>query len=148
MRDFDRPLEESGRAHARAVGKAIADAKLKPDVVLCSPAKRTRETWDGVSEAVGEVANVRFLEALYGSDVGGYLAAIRGAGSGHTVLVVGHNPMIAETADALAGDGDARALDSMRSRYPTSSLAVIGFEGPLAEVEPGAGTLESWLLRE
>lgn len=148
MRDFDRPLDENGKTHATDVGKAIADAGLKPDLVLCSPALRTRETWDGVKSTLGEVGGVRFLEALYGSDAGGYLAAIRAAGPVESVLLVGHNPMTAETAAMLAGSGDRQDLASMRSRFPTSSLAVIGFDGPLAGVAHGAGTLEAWFTRD
>jgi hypothetical protein len=48
----------------------------------------------------------------------------------------------------LAGDGGPEALASMRTRFPTSSLAVIGFDPSLAQIEPGAGTLETWMMRD
>lgn len=148
MRDFDRPLEERGVEHAAAAGKAIAAAGLNPDLVLCSPARRTRQTWEGVGKAVGPApAGIRFLEALYGSDTSGYVAAIRAAGPAETVLVIGHNPMIAETALLLAGSGDPDAISNLRSRFPTSSVAVIAFATPLAEVAPGAGRLEAYMMR-
>lgn len=149
MRDFDRPLEERGKKHAAAVGEAMAAAGLLPDLVLCSPARRTRETWEGVRGALaGAADDVRFPDALYHSDAQGYIDTIRAAGPVGSVLVVGHNPMIAETALMLAAHGDSKALSSMRSRFPTSALAVIGFDTPLADISPGAGTLETWLARD
>jgi phosphohistidine phosphatase len=147
MRDFDRPLEERGIQHAVAVGEAMAAAYLKPDLVLCSPARRTRETWDGVRSALGEV-EVRFPDELYHSGADGYLAAIRTAGQVESVLVIGHNPMTAETASMLVGSGDPKEIAGLRARFPTSSLAVIGFDTPLAQVAPGAGTLEAWMMRD
>lgn len=147
MRDFDRPLDRSGREEAAAVGAAMAAAALMPDLVLCSPALRTRETWEVVAASLGGSPIVRFPEELYGSDVDGYLEAIRASDSASAVLVVGHNPMTAETADLLSGHGDRRDLASMRSRYPTSALAVIAFDEALSGIKPGAGTLERWLTR-
>lgn len=147
MHDFDRPLEEQGRRHAAAVGEAMAAAGLVPDLVLCSPSRRTRETWDGVKSKVGEI-ETRFLDELYHSDAGGYLEAIRQAGEVNSVLIVGHNPMTAEAATLLAGSGSRRDLASMRTRYPTSSLAVIAFETPLSGIAPGAGALETWMTRD
>ena len=149
MRDFDRPLDGRGVEHAMAVGEAMATAGLHPHTVLCSTARRTRETWDGVRSALGAVAGeVRFLDDLYHSDVAGYLAAIRSTGPVESVLVIGHNPMTAEAATLLVGAGERGKIASMRSRFPTSSLAVIGFAMPLAQIEPGAGTLETWLMRD
>jgi phosphohistidine phosphatase len=149
MRDFDRPLEERGARHAMVVGEAMAAAGLLPHTVLCSAARRTRETWDGVRSALGAAPDeVRFLDDLYHSDVAGYLAAIRSADPSESVLVIGHNPMTAEAASMLVGSGERGKVASMRSRFPTSALAVIAFSTPLAQIGPGAGTLETWLMRD
>lgn len=149
MRDFDRPLEERGTKHAIAVGEAMAAAGLRPHTVLCSTARRTRETWDAVSGALGATADeVRFLDELYHSDVAGYLAAIRAAGPAESVLVIGHNPMTAEAAALLVGSGERGKVANMRTRFPTSALAIIGFSTPLDHVGPGAGTLETFLTRD
>ena len=149
MRDFDRPLEERGAKHAIAVGKAMAAAGMRPHTVLCSAARRTRETWDAVSSTLATVpADVRYLEDLYHSDATGYLAAIKSAAPADSVLVIGHNPMTAEAASMLVGSGDRNEIASMRSRFPTSALAVISFTVPLARIAPGAGTLETWLTRD
>jgi phosphohistidine phosphatase len=44
--DHDRPLNSRGKAQAPMVGKAMAKRGLNPDLVLCSTARRTRDTLD------------------------------------------------------------------------------------------------------
>ena len=51
--DLDRPLSSVGLAEAEAAGKWLKENKLLPDCVLCSPARRTRETLDECLVAVG-----------------------------------------------------------------------------------------------
>ena len=42
--DHDRPLNTRGKAEAPVMGKEIAKHGLEPDLVLCSTARRTRDT--------------------------------------------------------------------------------------------------------
>ena len=62
--DFDRPLSAEGLAEAEAVAAWMRDKALVPDRVLCSPARRTRETLDAVVEAVGNL-DKRLDAAIY-----------------------------------------------------------------------------------
>ena len=41
MEDFDRPLALRGEQAAQAIGRHMAAHGLVPDLVLCSPARRT-----------------------------------------------------------------------------------------------------------
>ena len=45
LEDFDRALDEEGRAESRRMGKALSEAGLQPDLALVSAARRTLETW-------------------------------------------------------------------------------------------------------
>ena len=57
LTDFERPLNERGRRDAPLVGEFIREQGLRPDLVISSPAQRTRETIALVIEAAGiEVA--------------------------------------------------------------------------------------------
>src|SRR6476620_8632192 len=62
--DIDRPLSPEGLAEAEAAGRWLAEHKLVPDCVLCSPARRSRETLDAVLGAVGDV-DQRLDERIY-----------------------------------------------------------------------------------
>lgn len=143
MADFDRPLSRRGVSDARAVGEAMVAGGHRPALVLCSAARRAHETWAGVAAAFEPPAvEVRFLRSLYGAEVHGYVDAVRSIGNeAETVLLVGHNPTIEETACLLAPDGAER----FASGFPTSGLAILRFDGPLSTVTPGAGVLEAYL---
>ena len=67
--DLDRPLSAEGLAEAEAVAAWMRDKSLVPDLALCSPSRRTRETLDVVTQAVGAVER-RLEEALRGHERG------------------------------------------------------------------------------
>jgi phosphohistidine phosphatase len=144
MRDFDRPLEPLGRTDADAIGAAMRANSYVPDLVLCSSAKRARETLDWVGHHIGN-ARVVYSDSLYSTDAAGYVEFIRATADGDEVLLVGHNPMMEDVAMALSGDGDAHARNVLVAGFPTSALAVIRFPGSLSETAPGKGHLDAFL---
>lgn len=143
MRDFDRPLDASGRADADAIGEVMSASKLRPDLIVCSTARRARETLDGVAQHLEGVRTV-FTDGLYSTDAAGYLDVIAGHADAKAMLVIGHNPMMEDVAFALYDDGDQDAKDALVSGFPTSGLAVIKFANGLANVAPGKGFLEAF----
>ncbi|MDN5928693.1 MAG: histidine phosphatase family protein [Hyphomicrobiales bacterium] len=146
-RDFDRPLTERGRRDAAAVGMAMRVSGFVPDLVLCSTARRARETWECVAGTIGPLpSGPAFADSLYSCDAAGYLSIVRNAADGMaSLLVIGHNPMIEDVAVACAAEGDEAERAALASGFPTSALAVIQFSRPLAEAEPGGGYLTAFL---
>src|SRR5918998_6449827 len=61
--DLERPLAESGRTGAQSLGAYLAGEQLDPDLVLVSPARRTRETWEALSSSLQ--AQMRVEPRLY-----------------------------------------------------------------------------------
>jgi phosphohistidine phosphatase len=144
MRDFDRPLEPNGRTDADSIGAAMKARSYAPELVLCSSAKRARETLDWVARHTGN-GRVVYSDSLYSTDAAGYVDFIRVTADADTVLLVGHNPMMEDVAEALSGDGDPHARSALHGGFPTSALAVIRFAGKLSEVAPGKGYLEAFI---
>jgi len=142
--DSDRPLNDRGRRAAMAMGRYMASNGLVPQLVLCSPARRTRETLGLVAgELKAFPANLVVQEIYDFSDGKALIECLRQkAGAAHSVLLVGHNPSIAGLAQNLVGKGDNRLRERLQKKYPTAALAVISFDldnwGSLAA---GAGTL-------
>lgn len=112
--DVDRPLTRRGHADAAAAGAWLAHRGLAPQLVLCSPARRTRQTWHGLAlgmaesaeaasaEVVGGGADVRYDQALYTGDAQDLLDRLREVDEETgIVLVVGHNPAISLFSAAL-----------------------------------------------
>lgn len=121
--DHDRPLNERGKAAAADLGDWLASRGYTPEEVLCSDALRTRKTWSGMAPALPGTAILHLKPALYnaGSDV--MLAVLRHA-TADTVMIIGHNPGIAELAHRLV----AHAPQNPEfQRYPTGATLVIEF---------------------
>ena len=142
MADFDRPLTGRGRRDAPRMGTWMHEAGLKPDLVLCSDAKRARETWAGLSETLRCPAPLLFERGLYMASAKALCRRLqRLPGTVGSVLVIGHNPGLEESAEALA-DGGGEALERLRRKYPTAALACLEFDlSDWARLEPGTGRL-------
>ncbi len=115
--DFARPLADRGRLDAAAAGAWLAGQKLVPDLVLCSPATRTRMTWHEVAIAIatetggGGGSTVHYEADLYYHGLGAALRLVRGVDPGvRTLLLVGHNPTVSALSVRL--DETARRRDA------------------------------------
>lgn len=144
MRDFDRPLDESGWRDAEAIGAAMASAGHAPDLVLCSSAVRARQTLEAAQKTLA-AGRVTFSDGLYATDAGGYLEIIQQVNGADTVLVVGHNPMMEDLGMALSGNGAPDANDMLAAGFPTAGLAVLRFDGPISAISTGSGYLEAFI---
>jgi phosphohistidine phosphatase len=146
LADRDRPLAGRGRRAAKAVRRHIEGEGIRPDLVLCSPARRTRETLERIEAAFGDPVEVRLEEELYGADEAELLDRLRALPARvESVMVIGHNPGLEQLALALASEG-AR-LTKMREKYPTGALATIDLPaGEWSAVERGGGELVGFVL--
>jgi phosphohistidine phosphatase len=135
LEDSERPLEPRGRADAKAAGTWYAARGFVPELVLCSPAVRTRSTWHEVAIGLAEAAavaapTVRYETDLYSSGLNAALDMIRGVDEGvGTILVVGHNP----TVSALSSRLDERS-DRAAAGLRTAGIAVHAVETPWADL--------------
>lgn len=135
--DLDRPLIKRGREAATELEAWFKGKKVLPDVILCSPSARTRETLEIVQPALG-APKIVFDAALYGASPQALRAMIgRLHREVNAVLIVGHNPGIEELAVGLAGHGASRMMTKMREKFPTCALAV--FSAPVSEWSDFAG---------
>jgi len=125
----------------------MARTDLIPDQVLCSSARRARETWDLVSEHLGDTIPMEIRDDLYHASPGSVLTILQDLSpSLDTILLVGHNPTFEDLALALAGQGPADLLAELRQKYPTGSLAVIDFHvDDWNQVGPDGGYLRDFI---
>ncbi|MCR8725912.1 SixA phosphatase family protein [Frigidibacter sp. ROC022] len=137
--DHDRPLNARGLRAARELGHWLASRGYLPEEVLCSSARRTTETWAAVAATPLEIIpEVRYLPELYHASSDRMLTLLQRA-HGDTVMMLGHNPGIAELAAMLPSGPVA---DADFRRYPTAATLVVDFQVPTwAEVRPGAGSV-------
>jgi phosphohistidine phosphatase len=127
--DFDRGLAGRGREAAPAMGRYLRRQKLVPDIVLCSAARRARETWELAAAALKAEIPVEYSERLYLAAPGQILRLLHQLPeTAEAALLVGHNPGFHALALQLVGDGDSAARAQLQAKFPTAALAVIDFE--------------------
>lgn len=121
--DHDRPLAGRGRRAAKALARHLREERIEPELVLCSTARRARETLERIESALG-VADVRCEPALYGASAGALLERLHDVPD-HvgSVMLIGHNPGLQELALELAHTGPE--LPELAAKFPTAALATL-----------------------
>ncbi|MEM8979950.1 MAG: histidine phosphatase family protein [Pseudomonadota bacterium] len=119
--DIERPLNARGQRGAAAIGAWLNAAGLIPDEVFCSSATRTQETVARLG--LGLEHQAQYTRALYHAEPEGILDVLAGA-TASRVLLVAHNPGIAELAHRLA---DVAPSHPRFADYPTAATTVLQF---------------------
>lgn len=135
--DFDRPLSPHGLAEAEAAGRWLCEQLLVPDRVLCSPARRARETLEAVLGLTGYIEQ-RLEERIYEATPGALAALIDEHREAERLLLVGHNPGL-ERLVALMHSGRSGDYRGM----PTASIALLALPVE-ATIEPGIARLTAF----
>lgn len=138
--DAERPLAPRGGRAARRIARYADAERIRPELVLCSPAARARGTLDIVLPSLGSPAVV-VEPRLYTFDPDPLVERLREIPDevGSTMLV-GHNPAMQALAVRLARAGD-RLADTI-AKFPTGALAELELEvGAWAAVGPGCAVL-------
>lgn len=136
--DADRPLTTRGRRDATAAGEWLRGQQLMPEMVLCSAARRTRQTWDQLAAALadGHDVDVDYDERLYEADDDDVLDIVGATPDDvQTLMIVGHNPAMQQVASVLTSQPDLA--------FPTTAIAVIDLGG-WARLVPGAGSAHAF----
>ena len=111
---------------------------IRPDVVLCSTAVRTKQTLAGVLEALGD-PDVAYEDGLYHVGAEALLERVRALpGETGEAMLVGHNPGLQELALLLAEPGPQR--DRLAGKLPTGALVTLVAEGEWSELEAASIT--------
>jgi len=145
--DQERPLAARGRRDAPAVGRWLHDAHCVPDLVVCSTARRTRETWELVAAELDAEPEVLFDPRTYGASAAELLGVVREAPVvRRTVLLIGHQPGVQDLTLLLAGDAEDDVLERARTKFPTSAIAVLVAAGPWSELAANSALLTDFVI--
>lgn len=139
--DFERALRPRGERDSAAAGQWLASSGLSPDLVLCSAARRTRQTWQRLSKELAGNPEFSAERRLYEADADDLAEIIRQTSEHVTTLMyIGHNPTAAELVADLTGT---------EPDFPTAAIAVISIPADWTGVRPGTGRLvASWTPKQ
>jgi phosphohistidine phosphatase len=123
--DRHRQLTRAGLATALALGKLMKAKNYIPDFVVCSPARRTQQTFRKLCETLGDIP-AAYPPAVYYSTMGQLYETLKDIEkSRQRVLLVSHNPSIHALARFLAGIGMGQAMEDLRHEYRECTLTVL-----------------------
>jgi phosphohistidine phosphatase len=139
LADSDRPLAPRGRKAAKRIRAYLRREQIRVGLVLCSSARRTRETLDLVAPS-GEI---RIEQGLYGATADELLERLcHVPDEVEAVMLIGHEPALRELAVCLVGAGSELA----ERKFPTAALATLTFTGPWSALEPGHAQLAAFIV--
>ncbi len=105
LADEERPLNKRGKAAGTRMGEFLAEKKLVPDAVICSTAKRARQTAKRVKKAAGCKVETVKAASLYFRGSAAYLQeASQLPARAKIALLVGHNPDIESLVSRISGE--------------------------------------------
>ena len=123
--DFSRSLSPKGSRHALAVSSWAAETLPVPDTVLCSPAKRTRETLAPLLAKWPQLLSTTdYIDSMYGASLNMLLTLAEDAFSySQRLLMIGHNPGLENMLINILQATQVATIQKMA----TGTLAVIEF---------------------
>jgi phosphohistidine phosphatase len=137
LSDAERPLSARGQAAVAALHRHFGSIGLSVQLVICSPSRRTRDTWAGVADAVGGEPEVRFVGAVYGGSAPALISLLHTVPEQLTsVLLIGHNPGSEELIRVLTGK-------PVVDRMPTGGFATLTVDVGWPHLGPGTAQLAS-----
>lgn len=145
--DLCRPLAPRGRKAVKALERHVRAMDVAPDLVLCSPAVRAVQTWEGVASGLPPGTPVEFDEAVYHGGAGDLLGRLRRLSAEiDSVLVLGHNPGLEDLALGLGAGGDPHLRARLETKYPTGALATLEVAATWHDLRWGTATLVAYVV--
>ena len=140
--DHDRALNQAGVRAGVLVGRYLAQIPARLDLVLCSSAQRTRQTWEQIAPCLDNPPEARFEDALY---LCGALALQRRIcalpKAVDTAMIIAHNPDMHETALFYGGAANGDLIARLQLDFPPAALVALQFDRPWAELSSRSGRL-------
>ncbi len=126
LRDIDRPLNERGKRQAQRLGSWLEDNAIAPDLIICSAAKRARQTLKKLQGNWQSDAELIVENRLYLASPSTIISLLADHGDAHAhIMIIGHNPGLHMLAHMLANTGDKEDLALLGEKYPTGTFTSI-----------------------
>lgn len=117
LADIDRPLKKSGKHDASIIGSLLEEGGLVPEILLSSPAKRTKQTCKALCESLQTEVNIVYIQSLYLAPDNEILSCIKSAPEEvKSLMVIGHNMGMEVLARKLS--------NGKTGHFPTAAVAV------------------------
>ena len=146
LADIDRPLAPRGERAAKKLAKYIRRKRIRPALVLCSPALRARQTLEAVEASLGKRYVVEIVPQLYAASEHELLERLQALPESlSSAMLIGHNPGLQDLALVLASRG--AYLPQLEEKFPTGALATLVVPSPSwSALGPGEAELVDYVV--
>ena len=145
--DHDRPLAKRGRDAVKRLRRYLTEAHIAPELVLCSSARRTVMTLEGIASALPAGADIEIETGLYGAPSDRLLDRLHDVSQDvASLLLIGHNPGLEALASILIGGGDAELRQRLAAKFTTGALATLAFDGRWNDLAPADASLQAFVV--
>jgi phosphohistidine phosphatase len=142
--DEDRPLADRGLRAAAKIAQYARKAGIRPDLILCSPALRTRQTLECIVPSLGSGVDVSIERELYTADDELLIRRLRRVPeTARSVMLIAHNPGLQDLALRLIGQSRSAGLER---KFPAGALATLAVSRPWADLRDGQTTLVDFIM--
>lgn len=126
LADVERPLSARGVRDAKALAKELRGASLRPTLILCSPALRTRATYDAIKQVLPAHSAARHEPDLYLASARRLLERLRKVPDAvDEVLIIGHNPGLEELSFLLIRYATPALRAKLSNKLPTCAWVTL-----------------------
>jgi len=135
LNDFERPLNKRGKRDAPFMGDRLQKHKVRPDILVSSPARRARKTARTIAGKIDyPLKKIIFMEEIYAEGLDALVSLLKGLDDSlRTVMLVGHNPNLTMLAELLT----SKAVGNI----PTCGIFCMEFNtDSWQDIAPGSGS--------
>ncbi len=146
--DQDRPVTDKGIELCIHIAEQIKKIDPFPQLILCSPALRAKQTSDLLLRQMEKKVRVQMESGLYLAEPEDLFEILRETDDAiSSLMVIGHNPGLQEFAILLSGKGNKKKFRQMRNNFPPPSMATLDIHiNEWAEMEERCGELLDFIV--
>ncbi len=132
LSDFERPLFPRGIKATPKMAQYLLSENLLPDLVFCSPARRTKETYSRLQRVIASDVDVNYDRSIYSAGMGeGILNLLKTMDPAEDhIWVVGHNPAMQELSLGLVKwvEDQAQTRARILRKFSTAGVCSMTFD--------------------
>ncbi len=137
--DFSRPLSKRGVKDIKRMGKKLAELEWNPQLILCSPAQRTRQTCDLLYQYALLKGDIEYKDELYAASTSMLVKLLADTPESiSSVMIIAHNPAIEWLLLDLCNDVPAQENGKI---VTTANIAKINLQDSWSDLQLGSGEL-------
>ena len=124
----ERPLSNRGYKNATAMSNYLSKQSIKPNLIVCSTAKRAKLTLKPIKNIWPDIA-IKYEQCLYFGSEEEIISLIKSLEPNKIPLIIGHNPVLEILIHlfTIPEELNKDSFQELKYKFPTGSLVYLDF---------------------